>query len=65
MPTILNKAILILGEEIDPNSMPKLYNKAEVNPEWLAKQLKSIAKAWHGGSIRSAMIAFESDLEHG
>ena len=28
-------------------------------------KLKPIADAWHEGSISSAMIAFEMDLEHG
>lgn len=55
----------ILGETIDPDNMPKLYNWAISNPETLQRQLKSIADAWHEGSIRAAMIALESDLEHG
>ena len=59
-----SKAI-ILGEEIDPDNMPKLYRWAKENPETLEKQLKSIANAWHEGSIRAAMLALESDLEHG
>jgi len=59
------KSIIILGEEIDPDNMPILYRKAIVNPEELERQLKSIAKAWHQGDIRAAMIALESDLEHG
>lgn len=59
------KSISILGEEIDPDNMPKLYRWAKNNPETLERQLKSIAKAWHQGDIRAAMIAFESDLEHG
>ncbi len=60
-----NRSIKILGETIDFNNMPILYNWAKTNPETLEKQLKSIADAWHEGSIRSAMIAFEMDLEHG
>ena len=55
---------MVLGEEIDPDNMPKLYRWAKENPETLERQLKSIAKVWHNGDIRSAMIAFESDLEH-
>ncbi len=57
--------INILGESIDPDNMPRLYNWAKTNPETLERQLKSIANAWHGGSIRAAMIAFEMDLGHG
>jgi len=59
------KPIKILGEDIDPDNMPKLYRWALHNPETLERQLKSIANAWHEGNIRAAMIAFESDLEHG
>ena len=55
----------MLGETIDPDNQPKLYEWALSNPNTLERQLKSIANAWHDGSIRSAMIAFESDLEHG
>ncbi len=61
----VNKEILVLGEIIDPDNFPVLYRWAKRNPETLEKQLQSIAKAWHEGSIRSAMVAFESDLGHG
>ncbi len=57
--------IIILGEKISKANMPKLYTQAQFNPDTLSKQLKSTAKAWHGGNIRSAMLALESDLEHG
>lgn len=57
--------ILILGEIIDKENFPKLYNWVKTNPKTLESQLKSIAKAWHEGSIISAMQALESDLEHG
>jgi hypothetical protein len=59
------RQIIILGENIDPDNMPVLYQKALVNPSELERQLKSIAIAWHQGDIQSAMIALESDLEHG
>lgn len=59
------KPIKILDEEVDPDNMPILYHKALANPVELERQLKSIANAWHEGSIRSAMLALESDLEHG
>jgi hypothetical protein len=58
------KPIKILGEKIDPDNMPILYHKALVNPAELKRQLSSIANAWHEGSIRAAMLALESDLEH-
>lgn len=57
--------IKILGEMIDPDNMPILYNWAKMNPETLERQLKSIADVWHEGDISSAMIAFEMDLVHG
>lgn len=59
------KPIKVLREEIDPDNMPILYRKAIGNPKELERQLKSIAKVWHKGNIRAAMIALESDLEHG
>ena len=59
------KPIIILGEPVDPDNMPKLYQKAVLNPEELARQVHSIATAWHEGSVRAALIALESDLEHG
>lgn len=61
----LVKSIKILGEDIDQVNFPILYKWAKENPETLESQLKSIAKAWHEGNIRSAMQALESDLEHG
>jgi len=57
--------ISILGETIDPDNMPIIYQKALTNSEELERQLKSIANAWHEGDIRSVMLALESDLEHG
>jgi len=59
------KPIEILGGLIDPDNQPKLYKWAVSNPETLERQLGSIAKAWHEGNIRSAILALESDLEHG
>jgi hypothetical protein len=57
--------VTILGEELDPDNQPKLYEWALRNPETLERQLKSIAYAWHEGSVRSAILALESDLNHG
>lgn len=59
------KLITLLGESIDPDNTPILYQKALINPEELERQLKSIANAWHEGNIKSAMLALESDMEHG
>lgn len=55
----------ILGEMIDPGNQPILYRKAKVNKPELERQLKSIAEKWHEGSVRAAILALESDLEHG
>jgi hypothetical protein len=67
MPTrrLKTQPINILGEYVDPDNQPILYQKALNNKEGLERQLKSIADAWHEGSVRSAIISFESDLEHG
>ena len=63
MPT--RKPIKVLGELIDPDNQPILYQKALDNKETLERQLKSIATAWHEGSIRAAILSLESDLDHG
>lgn len=61
-----NKPIItILGKSLDYENFPILYKWAQEHPETLESQLNSIAKAWHEGSIMSAMQALESDLEHG
>lgn len=59
------KVIKILGELIDPDNQPILYQKAKLNKHELERQLKSIADNWHEGSIRAAITALESDLQHG
>lgn len=59
------KPIKVLGEIIDPDNQPILYHKAKLNKPELERQLKSIANTWHEGSIRSAILALESDLDHG
>ena len=61
----MKHTVKICDVVIDPENMPKLYKWAKENPESLKQQLNSIAKAWHDGDIRAAMIALESDLEHG
>lgn len=60
----MNK-VSILGEAIDKENYPKLCKWAKENPETLVDTLQSLAKAFHSGSIRSAIQALESDLEHG
>ena len=59
------KPITLLGELIDPDNQPILYRKAKLNKPELERQLKSIANAWHEGNVRAAVLALESDLEHG
>lgn len=59
------KQIVILGESLDKENFPKLYNWASGNPETLVDTLRSLAKGFRKGSISSAMQALESDLEHG
>lgn len=58
------KAIKILGEVIDPDNQPILYQKAKLNKPELEKQLKWLIKTW-GGSARAAILSLESDLQHG
>lgn len=58
------KSVVVLGEIIDQKNFPKLYEWAKTNPEWLETTLKSIASGT-GGSITSAIINLESDLQHG
>ena len=60
-----NKPIMFLGTSLDIENFPKLYRWAKENPQTLNDQIKSIANAWHEGNVSSAMVALESDLEHG
>lgn len=55
----------VLGEEFEAEYFPNLYRIFQNNPKWLEEQLKSIADAWHEGSIVSAAQALESDSAHG
>lgn len=59
------RSINILGEMIDPDNQPILYSKALANKPELERQLQSIAKVWHNGDVRSAILALEMDLGHG
>lgn len=64
MKTQVQKSIKVLGELIDPDNQPILYQKALANKEELERQLKSIANAWHEGNVRAAILSLESDLAH-
>jgi len=57
----MEKPITILREEIDPEQMPVLYKWAKVNPEGLARTLKSMSEK-NKESIGSAMVNLESDM---
>lgn len=52
-------------ETFSKEDFPNLYRMTEANRENAEDQLQSIADAWHGGSIASAAVAFESDMAHG
>jgi len=58
------KVITILGEIIDSDNQPILYQKAKLNKSELERQIKSVADKWHEGSVRSAILSLESDLLH-
>lgn len=58
-----NQQFEILGEKFQIKYYPKLYQGYQKNPQWLDKQIQSIAKAWHEGDIVSAAQALESDLK--
>lgn len=55
----------LLGETFGIEHFPHLYQMVQTSRENAERQLKSIADAWHEGSIVSAAQAFESDLAHG
>jgi len=58
------KSIKFLGEKLDEQNFPVLYQKARNHPEELKRQLLSIANQ-PGGSLTNAMQSLESDLQHG
>jgi hypothetical protein len=60
-----DEPILILGAVLDPDNQPILYRRAKINKIGLARQLESVANKFHQGDIRAAILALESDLEHG
>lgn len=55
----------LLGETFEIEHFPHLYRMVQASRGNAERQLKSIADAWHGGSIGSAAQALESDLAHG
>ena len=61
----MKKPIRVGKELIDPDNHPILYEKAQKNKPELVRQLKSVAEKWHEGNLRSAILALESDLQHG
>lgn len=52
----------VLGHKFEVKHFPCLYRMYQTSPENLERQLRSVADAWHEGSIVSAAVAFESDL---
>ncbi|MCX6706405.1 MAG: hypothetical protein NTV24_04905 [Candidatus Woesebacteria bacterium] len=56
--------IMVLGEVIDPDNMPILYQKAKNHKPELERQLKSLSESLKG-SVRASIINLENDLEHG
>jgi hypothetical protein len=59
------KVFALLDETFSVSSFPNLYRMWQISPENAEVQLRSIANAWHEGSITAAAIALESDLAHG
>lgn len=57
--------IQILGQEISKEEFPMLSAMIEKDKEHAERTINSVAKAWHGGNVMSAMQALESDLQHG
>ncbi len=56
--------ITILGEVWERKDIPNVAKMLDANKENAEHQIQSIADAWHGGSIVSAVQALESDLAH-
>lgn len=52
----------VFGERFEIKYFPNLHAMFKANKLNLEEQLRSIADAWHEGSINSAAIALESDL---
>ena len=58
------KTFTVLGETFGVEHFPRMYDMFKTSPDNLERQLKSIANAWHEGSIVGAAQAFESDMGH-
>ena len=54
----------ILGEEITSEHYPIMVEKAKADIVATEQMVKSVAEAWHEGSVVSALQALESDLQH-
>lgn len=52
----------VCGEDFEARHYPRLYRMFKTDPQNLEAQVRSIADAWHDGSIVGAMQALESDL---
>lgn len=65
MDSSRNNQFELLEETFNKEHFPNLYRMVETSRENAEAQLQSIADAWHGGSIASAAVAFESDMAHG
>lgn len=57
--------ITILSEEFDRDAIPHIARMRDTDKASTEAQIRSIADAWHDGSIVSAVQALESDLAHG
>lgn len=62
---MVNMCFNLAGESFEVVHFPHLYRMYQVDPVNTENQLRSIADAWHEGSIISAAVAFESDFAHG
>jgi len=58
----MNEKFTILGEVFERKHFPNIAKMFDIDPSNTARQIQSIADAWHEGSIVSAAQAFESDL---
>jgi|GEM_PF-2626001 len=58
------REITVLGVDMTGERFPNLYPMAENNPDRLAKQLASLAKATGNDDFQSVAATYEHDLEH-
>lgn len=52
----------ILGQSFLTMDIPRVARMVDTSRANAEAQIQSIADAWHGGDIRSAVLALESDL---